>query len=216
MTDHAPQPPRRDPTPAGIVFTQAAVSLDGFIAGPGHSGFDHLFAWCAAGEIETPSADPRRLTYRTNADSAAYLRAMIDDTGAAVVGRTLFDLTNGWDGKHPLGTPIFVVTHRAPLDWADTDGGTPFTFVTDGIHSAIEKAKAAAGGRNVAVGPGSIVAQALQAGLIDELRLDLVPVTLGGGIRMLDGLPEGPRTFSTPRVVLGTGVTHLIYRVSRS
>jgi dihydrofolate reductase len=194
------------------VFAQASVSLDGYIAGPGESGFEHLFAWCTAGEVETPSADPERLTYRTNAATAEYLHELIDGMGAAIVGRRLFDVTNGWNGSHPLGKPIFVVTHEAPEGWADAE--TPFTFVTDGIETAIEKAKAAARGKDVGVGPGSTVGQALRAGLIDEIRVDLVPLILGGGVRMFDGLADGPRTFGTPQVIEGIGVTHLIYRLS--
>jgi dihydrofolate reductase len=96
--------------------------------------------------------------------------------------------------------------------WADTE--TPFIFVTDGIETTIEKATAAAGGKDVGVGPGSTVGQALRAGLIDEIRVDLVPLILGGGVRMLDGLADGPRSFGTPQVIEAIGVTHLIYRLS--
>ncbi|WP_433018778.1 dihydrofolate reductase family protein [Kribbella sp. CA-294648] len=194
------------------VFAQASVSLDGYIAGPGGTGFDRLFAWCTAGDVETPTRQPDRLTYRTNSATAAYLRELIDETGAIVVGRRLFDVTNGWGGSHPSGVPVFVVTHQPPADWSNTD--TPFSFVTDGVAAAIEKAKAVAGGKKVGIGPGSTVGQALRAGLVDELRVDLVPVTLGGGVRMLDGLDDQPRDFATPRVIAGIGVTHLIYQLS--
>ncbi|GAA0932296.1 dihydrofolate reductase family protein [Pseudonocardia zijingensis] len=198
----------------GKVFAQASVSLDGFIAGPGGSGIDRLFAWCAAGDVATPSAQPERLTYRTSAGSAAYLRDLIENTGSCVVGRRLFDLTNGWGGTHPMGDkPVFVVTHQAPQDWVNT--GTPFVFITDGVESAIEKAVAAAGGLNVGVGPGSTVAQALTAGLLDEIRLDLVPTVLGGGTPMLDGVRGVPVDFADPEVIAGVGVTHLIYRRAR-
>jgi dihydrofolate reductase len=193
------------------VIAQASVSLDGFIAGPGGSGFDRLFAWCTAGDVETPSAQPERLTYRTSAATAAYLRDLIENLGSCVVGRRLFDLTNGWNGSHPIGDkPVFVVTHQAPQDWVDTD--TPFTFVTDGVESAIKQATTAAGGLNVGVGPGTTVSQALTAGLVDEMRLDLVPVVLGGGTPMLGGVGGVPVDFATPEVIAGVGVTHLIYR----
>ena len=194
------------------VFAQASVSLDGYIAGPGGTGFDRLFAWCTAGHVETPTRQPDRLTYRTNSATAAYLRELLDETGAIVVGRRLFDVTNGWGGSHPLGVPVFVVTHQPPADWYTTD--TPFSFVTDGVPSAIEKAKAVAGGKKVGIGPGSTVGQALRAGLVDELRVDLVPVTLGDGVRMLDGLDDQARDFATSRVIEGVGVTHLIYQRS--
>lgn len=192
------------------VFTQASVSLDGYIAGPGGTGFDRLFAWCTAGDVETPSRQPERLIYRTNSATAAYLRELRDETGAIVVGRRQFDATNGWGGSHPLGVPVVVVTHQPPAGWTDTD--TPFSFVTGGVEAAIEKAKAVAGDKWVGVGPGSTVGQAVRAGLVDEIRVDLVPVTLGGGVRMLEGLDDDPRSLTTARVIEGIGVTHLVYQ----
>jgi dihydrofolate reductase len=203
-------PPDQEGHTMTKVFAQASVSLDGYIAGPGGGGFEHLFAWCTAGEVETPSAAPDRLTYRTNAATASYLRDLIDTTGAVVVGRRLFDLTAGWGGSHPLGAPVFVVTHEPPADWVDQD--TLFTFVTDGVESAIGKALAAASGKNVGIGPGSTVGQALDAGLVDEFRIDLVPFTLGGGTRLLDA--TGHHSFGDPTVIAGTGVTHLIYPIT--
>ncbi|TCC35920.1 dihydrofolate reductase family protein [Kribbella speibonae] len=192
------------------VYAQASVSLDGFIAGPNGTGFDRLFAWCTAGTVETPTSQPDRLTYRTNAATAAYLRDLLEGTGALVIGRRLFDATNGWNGSHPLGKPVFVVTHEPPTDWVDTD--TPYTFVTDGIASAIAQAQSAAGTLDVGVGPGTTVVQALDAGLLTELRLDLVPVTLGSGTPMLEGLTT-QHTFADPRTIAGIGVTHLIYDI---
>ncbi|GAB3762258.1 dihydrofolate reductase family protein [Microlunatus parietis] len=191
------------------------VSLDGYIAGPDNSGFDRLFAWCTAGDVETPSAQPDRLTYRTSAATAAYLQDLVDRTGAFVVGRRQFDDTNGWGGSHPAGKlPAFVVTHRPPTGWVNTD--TPFTFVTGGIESAIGQAVAAADGKDVGIGPGSIVGQALDLGLLDELRVDLVPHLLGGGTRMLDGVTDAPVDFADPKIITRTGVTHLIYRRTTS
>jgi dihydrofolate reductase len=119
-----------------------------------------------------------------------------------VVGPRQFDQTKGWGGSHPMGTPVFVVTHEAPADWVNTD--TPFTFVTDGVDSAVAQAKVVAGSKNVGVGPGSIVGQALQAGLIDELRMDLVPITLGGGTRMLEDLTKNPQVVGDPPLSLGS------------
>ncbi|MFC9689352.1 dihydrofolate reductase family protein [Kribbella sp. NPDC056951] len=192
----------------GKVFTQASVSLDGFIAGPGHSGFEKLFAWCRAGDVETPSEDPDRLIYRTNAATAAYLRELMETTGALIVGRTLYDMTNGWDGKHPGGLPVFVVTHRAPEEPVESE--TPFIFVTDGIESAIKQAQALAGDKRIGIGPGSTVGQAINAGLVDEIRVDLVPLILGSGTPMLSGITE-QLDLQNPEVIVGQGVTHLIY-----
>ncbi|GAB3429254.1 dihydrofolate reductase family protein [Flindersiella endophytica] len=193
------------------VYAQASVSLDGYIAGPGQTGFDKLFAWCTAGPVETPSADPERLTYRTSEATARYLRGVQGHTGAYVIGRMLFDLTSGWNGRHPGGLPVFVVTSRpAPAGW---EPSTPFTFVGDGVESAIAQARAVAGDLDVGVGPGRTVTAALQAGLLDELLMDVVPVVLGGGTPMLPDVGDaGPFGFTRAEVIDGIGVTHLVYR----
>lgn len=107
--------------------------------------------------------------------------------------------------------PVFVVTHQPPAGWVNTH--TPFTFGTDGIESAIRQATVAADGRDVGIGPGSLVGQALDLGLLDELRVDLVPHILGGGTPMLDGVNHAPVDFADPKIIAGTGVTHLIYRL---
>lgn len=122
----------------------------------------------------------------------------------------MFDQTKGWGGAHPIGAvPVFVVTHQAPADWTNTV--TPYTFVTDGVESAIRQAIEAAGGKDVGIGPGSTVGQALDLGLVDELRFDLVPTILGGGVRVFD-VAQAPVDFGDPEVITGIGVTHLIYR----
>jgi dihydrofolate reductase len=194
----------------GKVTTGACMSLDGFIAGPNESGFDRLFAWHHNGDVEVPTAQSHR-TFRLTEPSAAVMRNLIESTGALVVGRRLFDLTKAWDGTHPVGTPVFVVTHQPPDDWPR--GDTPFTFVTDGVESAVEQARAIAGDRNVAVNGGSMASQALEAGLIDEIHIDLVPVVLGGGVPFLGKLKNVPVELAGPTVVEGRGVTHLTYHV---
>ncbi|MGC5011246.1 dihydrofolate reductase family protein [Streptosporangium sp. DT93] len=194
------------------VYIEASVSLDGFIAGPSNNGFEHLFAWCRNGDVPTSTANSTRVAYRTSPASAAHVRELNDITGAVVVGRRLFDMTNGWDGNHPMGVPVFVVTHTAPEDRAPTE--TPFTFVTDGLAAAVALAEEAAGDRAVGVGPGSVAWQALDAGLVDQVRVDLVPVLLGGGTRMFDRLDGAPVHLGDPRVIAGTAVTHLIYDVA--
>jgi dihydrofolate reductase len=191
------------------IFTEAAVSLDGFIA-DATDGVERLFEWVGSGDVEVPTADPRRV-YRTSHASAGHLRALFDGVGALVVGRREFDLAHGWSGKHPLGVPVFIVTRTVPAGWPRADA--PFTFVTDGLESAVAQANAVAGERAVGVGPGSIARQCLDAGLLDEVRVDLVPVILGGGIRFFADLAKAPVRLGTPRVVAGDGVTHLYYRV---
>lgn len=194
----------------GKVITSASMSLDGFISGPAESGFEHLFAWHRNGDVEVPSADPR-WSFRVSPATARHLREQLDGFGALVVGRRLFDVTQGWGGSHPFGVPVFVVTHRAPTDWDRPDA--PFTFVTDGLDSAVRRAKVVAGERTVGVAAGDLARQALDAGLLDEIHVDLVPVLLGGGTRLVGDLAKAPVALSTPRVVESAGVTHLYFTV---
>jgi dihydrofolate reductase len=193
------------------VFTGASMSLDGYIAGPGETGFEHLFKWYGNGEVEVPTADPE-MTVRMTAASAEHWRNVMDMTGALVVGRRLFDSTGGWGGNHPMGRPVVVVTHRVPEGWPRE--GAPFSFVTDGIEAAIDKAKELAGDKVVGVNGGTIASQCLDAGLLDEIWVDLVPVLLGGGTRFFDRLRATPVELEGPvSVVEGRDVTHLRYRV---
>jgi dihydrofolate reductase len=197
----------------GKVTTSASVSLDGYIAGPKESGFEHLFAWYGAGNVEYASAlDTVRFSL-TPADHA-YLTAAVAPIGAFVVGRRLFDLTDGWTGRHPLDRPIVVVSHSVPEEWVASHPGAPFTFVTEGgVGRAIETAREIAGDRDVGVNGGTMAAQALELGLLDEVVLDLVPVVLGGGVRFFEGLGPGARLLDGPEITPGTRVTHLRYTV---
>jgi dihydrofolate reductase len=145
--------------------------------------------------------------------SAAYLRDTIAQAGALVVGRRLFDYTHGWDGSHPVGVPVFVVTHTVPEGWPRADA--PFTIVTDGVESAVAQASELAGDKTVGVAGPNVIQQCLHAGLIDELRVELVPVLLGEGIRFFDNLTDAPVMLENPTIIQGDRVTHLIYRVRR-
>jgi dihydrofolate reductase len=195
------------------VYTGASMSLDGYISGPGESGFDKLFKWYGNGDVEIPTADPE-LTMRTTPVSAEHFRSVIDMTGALVVGRKLFDVTSGWGGRHPLDKPVVVLTHNPPEDWP---ADTPFTFVTEGIEAAIEQATALAGDKVVGVNGGTIASQCLNAGLLDEVWVDLVPVLLGDGTPFFDSLTGAPIELEGPvSVTEGTDVTHLRYRVRYS
>jgi dihydrofolate reductase len=130
-----------------------------------------------------------------------------------VTGRRTFDITGGWGGSPPLGVvPTFVLTHTVPHDWVYE--GSPFTFVTEGgVESAVEQAKAAAGEKDVAVGAASLVQQCIEAGLLGEIHLDLVPVLLGEGVRLFDHLGTAPIELESTSVVEGSDVTHLTFRV---
>jgi dihydrofolate reductase len=195
----------------GKVITQASMSLDGYIADPSDN-VGPLFDWYGNGEVEVTGADPDRV-FRVSAASADYLRSVWANIRAGVIGRRLFDLTNGWNGRPPVGEAGFVVTHRPPSDWDFPDA--PFTFVTDGVASAVAQAKAFAGDQDVSVSAGDIGGQALAAGLLDEVRVDLVPVVFGAGVRYFGDYAGSPLLLEDLQVVQGNRVTHLRYRLRK-
>lgn len=196
-------------------MTALSTSLDGFIAGADDSpkqplglGGDRLFRWFREGD--TPSR--YYPSFRMSAVSAAFFDEGVSRIGALIAGRRTYDISDAWGGGGPLpGAPLFVLTHRVP----DTvpAGDPPYTFVTEGIERAVEQAGVAASGKDVALMGASIVQQCLRARLLDELTIDLVPVVLGRGVRLLDGLEPGSVEFDPARVVDAPGVTHLTYRV---
>lgn len=192
------------------ISAEMSVSADGFIADP-NDDVGPLFDWYATGPVAVPSADPR-WSFQVSEPSAERLRTELAKSGALICGRRLFDHTGGWGGNHPVGVPVFVVTHSPPRDWTHPDA--PFTFVTDGVASAVEQAKAVAGDRTVLVASPTVIQQSLDLDLLDELTLSLVPVLLGRGIRMLDNLNiTAPIMLENPEIVAGDRVTHLTYRV---
>jgi dihydrofolate reductase len=170
----------------GKVTSNISMSLDGFITDPNAS-------------VGTPleGNDPGRLSdwqfdAKTETD-AAIVDEIFGSTGAVLMGKRMFDVGfEPWGDPPPYGMPVFIVTHeeRAPMPM---QGGTTYTFVTDGIEAALELARAAAGDKNVGVwGGANIMRQYLKAGLLDEMNIHLVPLLLGGGIRLFEGLsPEG-------------------------
>ncbi len=193
------------------VVAGLSMSLDGFIAHP-DDGVGHLFDWYDNGEVDIqwPGND---MVSHVTPTSAAYLRDAIARAGALVVGRRLFDYTQGWGGSHPLGVPVFVVTHSVPEGWPRADA--PFTIVTDGVESAVAQASEVAGDKTIGVAGPNIAQQCLNAGLLDELRIELVPVLLGEGIRFFDNLAHPPVMLENPTIIEGDRVTHLTYRVRR-
>jgi dihydrofolate reductase len=198
----------------GKVSAGATMSLDGFIAGPEETGFDLLFKWYGAGdvEVEMPRADSGIPASRVSAATAELLRREMSSFGALVVGRHLYDAVHAWGGRHPLDVTTVVLTHRPPPDRPAADEN--FVFVTEGIEAAIAKAREIAGDRNVGVNGGQMARHALQAGLLDEIGVDLVPVVLGAGTRLFADLGPPPVEFDGPILVVeGIGVTHLRYRV---
>jgi dihydrofolate reductase len=201
----------------GKVTSGLTMSLDGFIAGP-NDGPEHplgengmrLFDWYESGDTEYP-VPSGGMTFKVSPQSAEMLNRAFSSIGAIVTGRRTFDITNGWGGRHPLDVPMVVLTHSVPDGW-DYDG-SPFTFVTDGVKSAVEEARELAREKDVAVGAASLVQQCLEAGLLDEVHVDIVPVLLGGGVRLFDNL--GPEHIELERteIIEAPDVTHMTFRV---
>lgn len=201
------------------------MSLDGFVAGPNQSeehplgeGGERLHEWAFALEA---FRRPHGMEGGEVNASTPVVEELLENVGATVMGRNMFgggpgpwgnDRWDGWWGEDPpFHMPVFVVTHHArePLE---KKGGTTFTFVTDGIESALEQARTASRGKDVALGGGAaVVQQYLAAGLIDELQIHVVPVLLGGGERLFDNLGDAGPTLEQVRAVDGPGVTHIKY-----
>jgi dihydrofolate reductase len=191
------------------VIAALTMSVDGFIAYEDDS-VGHLFDWYDAGDVEVRWPGMNMVSHVTP-QSAACLRDTIEEAGALVVGRRVYDYTNGWGGDHPLGVPVFLVTHRPPLAWPVPDA--PFTAVPEGVAAAVEKAQAAAGGKTVALAGPSIIQQALDLDLVDEIAVELAPVLLGKGIRFFGDLAHAPVLLDDPEVIASARVTHLRFRV---
>ena len=150
---------------------------------------------------------------KTNRDSEV-LDEAFRSTGAVVVGRRMFDNARGWGDNPPFHMPVFVLTHEAREKVAK-EGGTTFTFVNDGIESALEQAKAAAGDKNVSVGGGAnTIQQYLGAGLVDEMQIHIAPMLLGGGVRLFEDLDTRPIELERTRVIDSPEVTHVRFRVA--
>jgi dihydrofolate reductase len=203
------------------------ISLDGFVAGPNQTeenplgdGGEQLHDWMV------PLAGWRESHGKKGGEANASTRIFeesLENVGAGVMGRNMFGPVRGgawdeqwkgwWGDNPPYHYPVFVVTHY-PRDPVEMEGGTTYHFVTDGIESALEQAKAAAGGKDVKLwGGGNIVQQYLAAGLLDELELSVVPRLLGGGARIFGDLGDSEVQLEQVRVVEAPGVTHIKYRV---
>ncbi|MFF0105795.1 dihydrofolate reductase family protein [Streptomyces hirsutus] len=199
------------------VTADMAVSLDGYVAGagvapgnPGGDGAEALFGWMH--DLASWRQRQGLPGGEENRDSEL-VREWFDATGAVVMGRTMYELGEEfWGDDPPFRTPVFVLTHR-PRPALVKEGGTTFTFVTDGIRSALDRAEAAAGDRNVDIAGGaSTVRQYLGEGLVDELQLHVVPALLGTGMRLFGTGSAGRRALEVVRVVESPVATHLKYR----
>lgn len=201
----------------GKVLVDITTSLDGFIAGPNdgpelplgeggeqlHQWLYGLVSWREYHGLEGGEA---------NRD-AEVLDEAFRHTGAVVLGRRMFDNAHGWGDEPPFHVPVFVLTHE-PREQLVRQGGTTFTFVTDGIASAHDQAKAAAGDQDVSIAGGAnTIQQFIEAGLVDELQLHIVPLLLGGGVRLFDHLGGKQIQLESTRVIESPSVTHLKFRV---
>jgi dihydrofolate reductase len=210
------------------VFAAISTSLDGYVAGPNPTleqplgeGGEELHEWVFGLEAWR---GPHGLDGGETNASSPIVDETVARSGAVVMGRRMFSNGDGpweddpkaygwWGDDPPFHVPVFVVTHHArePLPM---EGGTTFHFVTDGIESAIEQARAVAGEKDVQISGGaSVIQQALAAGLLDDIQVSLAPRLLGGGTPLFGSGAE--RDFELDRVVDAPGVTHLRYRVRR-
>jgi dihydrofolate reductase len=204
------------------------MSLDGYVAGPNQSvenplgeGAERLHDWLL--KLKTFRAIHGDTSGGETGTDDDVLREAFENVGATIMGRNMFGGGHGPWGKHPwvgwwgdsppFHHAVFVLTHhvREPLSM---QGGTTFFFVTDGIESALDHARQAANGKDVALGGGANIAQQyLAAGLIDELEVHVVPLLLGSGARLFDNLDGRYVKLEPIRTIAGRDVTHLKYRV---
>jgi dihydrofolate reductase len=211
------------------VKVNITMSLDGYVAGPNQreeeplgTGGEELHQWLV----------PLKAFRETHGEHGGEVNAstpiaeeILGNVGATIMGRNMFGGGPGtwgddpwkgyWGDNPPYHHPVFVLTRHArePLEM---EGGTTFHFVTDGIESALEQAKAVAGNEDVSIGGGAnVVQQYLAAGLLDELRISVVPIVLGGGARLFDNLGEPKRSLRQVQAIEAPGVTHILYAAQR-
>lgn len=206
---------------ASTVFASVSMSLDGFVAPEGQMGDPK---WTAQWMELQQWIFPQRF-FRENLKLGAggeegqnneILRATFERTGASVMGKRMFELgERAWPEEAPFHTPVFVVTHQKRESWA-RPGGTIFHFVTDGIEQALERARAAAGNRDVRIaGGGTTILEYVNAGLIEELAIALSPVVFGAGIRLFEGVDASRVALEQVRAEPTERVTYLTYAVRR-
>ena len=196
------------------VIALMSMSLDGFVADT-NDGVDEVFDWYFSGDVEVATAsETMGMTFHVSQPSAEHLRSLQAEIGAMLTGRRTFEVADGWGGQHPWDVPAFIVTHHVPDGWPRP--GSTVQFVTDGIESAVAQARSAAGAKSVGVHGADTIQQCLNAGLLDEIHIDLAAVLLGSGVRLFDHLADTPIVLGDPTVVTGVGVTHLRYPVQAS
>jgi dihydrofolate reductase len=191
------------------VIAEMSMSLDGFVADE-NDGIDEVFAWYGSGTEELPMGNG--MTFRLTERNLAVVKDGFAGVGAVLTGRRTSDLAGAWSGHHPVGCPAVVVSHRPAPDDLPADSTVEFV---DSIEAAVERAKKLAGDKSIGVAGGDVVRQLLELGLLDEIRVSLVPVVLGKGVRFFGAFGGAPVTLEGPEIVEGDGVTFLHYRVTR-
>jgi dihydrofolate reductase len=212
----------------GVVKFDVAMSLDGFLAGPNPrfeeplgDGGERVHEWMfqTASWQEAHGGDAGSASGRDD----EIVRESFENTGAYLMGRQMFGGGDGdwgdgswkgwWGDDPPYHVPVFVLTHH-PREPVPMEGGTTFHFVTDGIESALEQARAAAGDGDVQIAGGAdVVQQYLKAGVVDEFQVHVAPIFLGDGVRLFDGLGNDEIKLEVIRAVESPLVTHIKYRV---
>ena len=196
----------------GDVVVDLTMSLDGFIAGPDDGtefplgrGGEALFTWMSAG-CPRDGVDARLAVPDA---SKVVVDEWMTEYGAGISGRRTFDIANGWKDGHPIDAPIFVLTHNPPTEgeWS------PLVEFVTSLDEALEHAQAAAGDKMISVSGADPAQQLLRAGKLDGIQVSVVPLLLGGGIRLFDHLGGEPIKLEQTRVIESEGVTHLRYRV---
>lgn len=184
----------------GKITANMSMSLDGFIAGP-NDDVDRLHEWMF----------PPKGNFQEVAEE------MFKNVGVVIMGKQMFNLgEEPWGDEPPFHMPVFVLTHR-PREKTIKKGGTTFTFVTEGIESALKQAKVAAGDKDIMVAGGAnAVQQYLKVGMLDEIQLHLIPIVLGSGTRLFDNLDTEPMELERMSVIETPDVTHLRFRVHKN
>ena len=199
------------------VVIDLSMSLDGFIAGPGDGpqqplggrGGEHIFDWYFSGDIHFQGS-----IFKPKGINREIVEEMFQRAGAMLTGRRTYDITNGWNGTHPVNAiPVVILTHSPPANVPK--GRSQLVFVTDGIESAVAKAKALAKDKDVGIGGASVAQQALRAGLVNEVFLHVAPIFLGDGVRLFEHLGDHAIRLRRIRALEADDVTHLRYEVLR-
>jgi dihydrofolate reductase len=195
------------------VIAIMSMSLDGYVVDL-NNGVADVFDWYFnSGDVEFHAGGADPMIFRVSGPSAEHLRGLWAELGVVLTGRRTFDKAEGWGGNHAWG-PAFVLTHNIPAGWPRPN--STVHFVTGGIESAVKQAKAAAGAKSVGVHGADTIQQLLNAGLLDEISVDIAAVLLGSGVRLFDHLTGTPAALGNPTVISGVGVTHLRYPVGKA